>query len=139
MKYVQVNKALMVVTSDGQHTPKYTRVEPNIFEAVKAFCIVEASGSLAKHLPYICIHIPPDLPDLALWKQAFTDDNSPQKISFRGRGKDLFELIKDIDFQSPYDETKACDVRYHFRVCNKKESTIDADLIAQGELDDTQT
>lgn len=125
-----LNRHLMVVKR-GSDT--CSRLEPNIFEAIKAQCLAHAKGLLTKHLPCILLDNPYYMHDLELWRLAFTSDNHPQQVSFRGKADQLAEAIKDIDFSKPFDEQQANRIRAQFPASGKK-ADVDADLIIQGEL-----
>lgn len=127
-KYHVINKSLVSVDNGSS----YKRIQPNIFETVKAECIAHAKGNLDKFLPYFCLDRDADnLPDLELWRNAFSSDNPPEKIKFDSR---LEDLIRDIDFSKPFNSELAESIRSRFIVKEKKQPNVDADLIIQGEL-----
>ncbi len=128
--YTIINKSLMAVKGGGT----YSKIEPNIFEAIKAECISDAKGSLSKFLPYSRIDIPHDLPELEKWRNALTSDNSPMVISFQGKSDELFEAIKDIDLSKPFNKNLADEIRAKFPARPEKKIIMDADLMIQGEL-----
>lgn len=111
-------------------------VMPNIFEATKAAVVFQAKDSSKQYLPYFpCSYFQEnDYPDLMNWRDAFTSDNPPEKISFRGRDSELSEAIKDIDFSKPFDSALADSIRKNFAKNNTRKSDVDADLLLQGEL-----
>ena len=126
--FTVINKYLMAVNSGG----KYQRIEANIFELIKAQCIAQAKGRLIKFLPYVQIGVDnAELKELELWRLAFTSDNPPEQVKFDIR---LEKLLEEVDFTKPYDKVLAEGIRAQFKAKPKKECTVDADLIIQGEL-----
>lgn len=127
-----INKSLMLTRKTENHS---WQVEANIFETVKAQCLFDAKASASQYLPRFNIWFDTDgLPDLERWRMAFSSDNAPEEIVFRGRDQELAEAIRDVDFSKPFDETTAANIRAKFRKPTGKEPTVDADLIIQGEL-----
>lgn len=132
MEYKVLNNRLMAVRSPKEG---YWHIEANIFETAKAYCIWDAKESAGQYIPRFVPHINEDaMPDLARWRLAFSSDNSPGKVSFRGRDRELAEALKDVDFSKPYDDAMADSIRAKFLVGASKKPEVDADLIIQGEL-----
>ncbi len=110
-------------------------IRDNIFETVKAYCIWDAKGSAENYLPRFVPYVDKDVfPHLYDWREAFSSDNSPSVVSFKGKDKELAETIKDIDFSKPFNSELADKVRSQFLSSPRKTVSVDADLIIQGEL-----
>lgn len=131
-EYKVLNKSLMAYRRNKQCS---WDIRDNIFETVKAYCIWDAKDSASNYLPRFLPYVDEDVfPDLAAWRGSFTSDNPPEKVSFKGKDKQLAEAIADIDFSKPYDTTKADSIRALFTISGQKKTQVDADLIIQGEL-----
>lgn len=138
-EYRVINNRLMlerlIVERGGKITYGAWRVRDNIFETVRAQVIWDAKESAANFLPRTLVYIDEDIyPDLMRWRMAFSSDNSPATVVFKGRDRELAEAIKDIDFSKPYDEDAANKIRANFTKSAARKPDVDADLIIQGEL-----
>ena len=125
-----INKHLMLSRNGGSW-----RVEPNVFEAVKAECVWSAKESSSQYLPRFVIHIDEETqPDLCQWRMAFSSDNSPEAVSYRGRDLELAQDLATVDFSKPFDASLAERIRAKYAKVARAPSNVDADLIVHGEL-----
>lgn len=131
-EYKVINKHLLLTRRNSNCS---WQEEPNLFEAVKAQTIWGAKDSSKQYLPRFAIEINEEkYPHLVDWRDAFTSDNPPEQVSFRGRDQELADAIKDIDFSKPYDDEIAQALRARFTKIATKKIQVDADLIIMGEL-----
>lgn len=132
-----INRHLMLTRESSQHS---WRVEPNIFEAVKAERIWDAKDSAAQYLPRFPVNIDESrYPDLCAWRISFTSDNPPEVVSFSGRDKELAEDLAGLDFSKSFDQVVADRIRLKYRKHGKRVADVDADLIIQGELGELES
>jgi hypothetical protein len=131
-EYKVINKHLMLTRQNNRCS---WQVEPNIFEAIKAECLFSAKDSSKQYLPrFACGYSEHLFPDLHKWRYAFSSDNPPETVSFRGRDKELAERIEAIDFSKPFDHNLAESIRQKFlKSPQKKTVEIDAVEIAENE------
>jgi hypothetical protein len=126
-EYKTLNKSLMLTRRNSMCS---WSVEPNIFEAIKAEAIWNAKDSSANYLPRFPIHVDEDhYPDLYQWRMIFNSGTE-----FRGHDALLAELLRDVDFSKPFNKELSDSICSKFKPAPKKVSSVDADLIIQGEL-----
>lgn len=125
-----LNKHLMLTRRNSNCS---WRVEPNIFEVAKAQSIFDAKDSAKQYLPRIKL-MDDRFPQLEEWIDAFSSDNPPEQVSFRGRDKELEQELISVDFSKSFDEETAKNIRNKFRKHAQVKVNIDADLIIMGEL-----
>lgn len=132
VKLTIINKHFMAVHDSGS-----SRIEPNIYEVAKAFCLASARGLLSKHLPYsngvIDYRYEECAPDLFKWYYALTGDNSPGKVGFRSNPNLFFKLVEPLDFSKPYDPQLVESIRSQFLSSERKIEALDAEDIELGD------
>jgi hypothetical protein len=129
-EYKVLNKTLML---ERHHTNEPWRVVPNVFEAVKAYCIADAKNAFKDYLPCFVVD-GREIENLERWRLALTKDNPPEKVNFRLNPERFIELVTPLDFSKPFNQEVVDKIRAEF-VVNKATASavIDAEDI---ELDE---
>lgn len=122
-EYKVINRHLMVTRQSPRHS---WRVEANIFEVAKAYCIWDGKPGAKQYLPRFVLHINEDyFPDLYQWRLALSKCSE--------------EDLAAVDFSKPFDTAVADAILSKYRKQPSKPADVDADLIIQGELGELES